>query len=106
MAKKIINIPPRFIELDAGYRTKFLQNTKTGEMAGRQGRKKGHLPKLIVARIDTSPAASKVRRVKKGKGRFKEHRGEIFGRAGFVKKHKRTSKKGKKHKVSKYKRKR
>ena len=104
MAKKIKEIPKKHIEIDKGFRTKFLQNSLTGRMVGRQGREKGHLPKLVVARIDNSPAASMVRRVKAKKGVYGEHRGEIFGRSSKVIKHKRKSKKGKKHTVKKHRR--
>ena len=104
--KKRINIPTRFIEVDKEYRTKYLQHGPSGQLRGRQGRAKGHLPKLVVAKIDRSPAASNVRRVKTKKGIYKEHIGEIFGRQSWVKKHKRISKKGKKHSVNEYQRKR
>ena len=104
--KKIKQIPKKHIEIDKGFRTKYLQNTKTGLLQGRQGREKGHLPKLVVARIDNSPAASRVRRVKAKKGVYGAHRGEIFGRSSKVIKHKRISKKGKTHTVRKHKRKR
>jgi hypothetical protein len=106
MVKKLKKIPEKYIEIDPGFKTKYLQHKKTGKLFGRQGRKKGHLPKLIVARTDTSPAASKVRRIKAKKGKYADNRGEIYGRASIVKKHKRISKKGVKHKVKKHKRKR
>lgn len=116
MTKRIKRIPQRFIDVDESYRTKYLQGEITGKMAGRQGRKKGHLPKIkipgtnkyerVIARTDSSPAAKNVRRIKAKTGIYGEHRGEIFGRTNVVKKHIRKSKKGKKHTVKKHKRKR
>lgn len=100
-------IPKRLIILDSGFRTRFLQDKKTGRLVGRTGRDTdfGKLPKTVIARIDRSPAASKVRRVKSSKGKFAESAGEIIGRAGIVKKYKRTSNKGKRYPVRKHRRK-
>ncbi len=107
MTKKIKKIPQKHIEIDEGFRTRYLQHKTTGRLFGRTGRniEKGHLPKLVVARTDTSPAASRVRRVKAKKGVYASHKGEIYGRS-VVKRHRRTSKKGKTHKVKKHRRKR
>lgn len=78
MAK--ITIPTRFIYVDPGYRTKYLQHARTGKMMGRQGKEKGKLPPSVVARTDTTQAATKVRRVKP----YRESGGEIFGRIGGI----------------------
>lgn len=81
-------VTKKFVKIEKVGRTIATRDIRTGRLTGRK--------------LSKTPDLTRVRRVKKSHPKFAGH---IFGRVK-VKKYKRRSKKGKKHKVRKYKRKR